>query len=181
MRKFSLLLCALLLCASAYARESNTANTFALSVNEPSPPANIADLAWLVGHWRGTGLGGTVEELWSPAAGGAMLGLFRLLNENKPEFYEFCVIDTHEGSLRYRVKHFDPQLQGWESKDKSVDFALVGLEPGAAYFEGLTMRTEGPAKLTVYVAIKHKDGTVQEAQFDYARVVPPQGELHFDE
>ncbi|RYY34034.1 MAG: hypothetical protein EOP59_16885, partial [Sphingomonadales bacterium] len=50
--------------------------------------ATIADAAWLAGRWVGEGLGGQVEESWSPAMGGQMAGHFTLVQDGKPVFYE---------------------------------------------------------------------------------------------
>lgn len=104
-----------------------------------SPPAKIADAAFLVGHWIGEGLGGCAEEVMAPAAGGQIMGMFRIM---KPEgglsFYEFYQIAEHEGSLVLRIKHFNPDLTGWEEKNERVEFPLVAIEGTTAYFAGLT-------------------------------------------
>lgn len=39
--------------------------------------ATLADVAWLAGHWVGTGLGGDCDETWLPATDNAMPGIFR--------------------------------------------------------------------------------------------------------
>lgn len=42
--------------------------------DKPSPPATLAAVGWLEGHWLGDGLGGVSEEIWSPPRGGVMMG-----------------------------------------------------------------------------------------------------------
>ena len=41
-----------------------------------APAADIADLAWLAGHWVGEGLGGRATEVYSAPAGGQIVGHF---------------------------------------------------------------------------------------------------------
>jgi hypothetical protein len=60
-------------------QESKPANTMKLEPDAARPKAKIADLAWIQGRWVGEGLGGTVEEIWSPPIGDSMLGMFRLV------------------------------------------------------------------------------------------------------
>lgn len=119
-----------------------------------SPPAAIKDVAFLSGHWIGDGLGACSEELMAPAAGGQIMGMFRQM---KPEgglrFYEFYHIAEHEGSLVLRIKHFNPDLTGWEDKDARVEFPLVAIEGTTAYFDGLTFSRSG-SKLNSAVAIE---------------------------
>src|SRR5436190_19333601 len=74
--------------------------------DRPSPPATLASVAWLQGHWEGEGLGGVSEELWSPAAGGVMMGMYRLLKDGKPTFYEFLMLVEENGTFAMKLKHF---------------------------------------------------------------------------
>ena len=106
--------------------------------------ASIEALDWLVGHWKGEGLGGQSEEIIAPALDGQMVGMFRQI---KPDgslmFYEFYQFAEHEGSLILRIKHFNPDFTGWEDKEVSVEFPLVAIEQSAAYFDGLTFARDG--------------------------------------
>lgn len=78
-------------------------------------------LAWLAGHWVGEGFGGTVEEVWAPPRGGSMMGMFRLVVDERVVFYElFAVAREADGTWAMRLKHFNPDLSGWEEKDKSL-------------------------------------------------------------
>ena len=46
----------------------------------PNPglsPRNIADLAWIEGHWVGSDGPLQMEEIWTSAAGGALVGLHK--------------------------------------------------------------------------------------------------------
>lgn len=141
---------------------SDTENTKRLAEGASPPPAKASDLNWLVGQWRGEGLGGVCEEAWVPASGGSMLGIFRLLKDGKNVFYEFIVITEAEGTISVRLKHFNPDMTGWEEKDKTVDFRLVELGENVAYFNGLTYRLDGDT-LKIYLALKGSEGVREEA------------------
>jgi hypothetical protein len=151
------------------AQERITENTLKLAPGQSSPAATIADMAWLAGHWTGDGLGGRSEEIWSPPEHGVMMGMYRHIQDDKPVFYEFLTLAEERGSLVLRLKHFHPDLTGWEEKDKHVSFPFVAKRGGVIHFEGMSFQPQGDA-LTVYLAIENKkDGSVREAVFRYTR------------
>jgi hypothetical protein len=128
-----------------------------------APPARIEDAAWLAGYWEGEGLGGRIEDLWMPPAGGVMLGAFRLTRAGgKPGFYELFAIEEHESSLRFVVKHFNPDWVGWEEKDKFVSLALTRASPGELAFGGVVFRREAGSVLAVDLTIRMKDGATRQ-------------------
>jgi hypothetical protein len=161
-------LAAVLPAGSAAAQDKLTERTFKPTPGAKPPAATIADMAWLAGRWTGPALGGTSEEIWSPPAHGTMMGMYRLLKDGKPVFYELLTLVEEHGSLVLRLKHFNPDMTGWEEKDKSLAFPLVAREPGAMHFEGMSFHPRGDA-LTVYLAIGQKDGKVREETFTYTR------------
>lgn len=84
---------------------------------------------WLEGHWVGQGFGGTIDEVWLPARGGTMLGTFRLVVDGADVFYEIFTIDEGPDGHVMRLKHFNPNLDGWEEKDAALVWpaeAVVG-------------------------------------------------------
>ena len=133
------------------------------------PAARASELDWLAGQWRGEGLGGQCEESWLPAVGGTLIGSFRLADDGKPVFYEFVAITEDAGSLTFRVKHFNPDMTGWEEKDETMEFLLVEVGDNEVYFDGLTFRRTG-SKLEIFLSMKGKDGTVREEPFVFERV-----------
>lgn len=133
--------------------------------------ATLADVAWLEGRWVGEGLGGSLEEIWSPPLGGAMVATFRLVKDGAPGFYEMCWIREKDGSLEYAVKHFHADLKGWEEKDAHVAFPLVAVEADAVHFQGLTLARTA-AGCTHYLAMRQKDGTHREMALVYRRAEP---------
>jgi len=128
MKKFILpsflLLFLLLFFQNLNAQRTLTEHTLTSEKSLAPPKAKITDLSWLVGRWTGSGLGGQLEENWNPPLGSAMLGTFQLLENGNPKFYEICLIAEENNSLIYKVKHFNPDLTGWEEKDEYVSFRL---------------------------------------------------------
>lgn len=135
-----------------------------------APAVKVSDLSWLTGKWAGEGLGGTVEEAWSDAAGGAMVGYFRLLRDGKPVFYEIMTLLEHEGGVEMRLKHVNPDMTGWEEKQGFVTFRLLRSEPNAAYFKGLTFKREGDTLISYLTLRNRADGSVREEKFVYRLV-----------
>jgi uncharacterized protein DUF6265 len=161
----------LALSLTIFAQERLTERTLKLSPGNQSPPATIADMAWLAGNWTCEALGGVAEEIWSAPRNGGMMGMFRLIKNGSPVFYELLTLVEENGSLILRVKHFNPNMTGWEEKDKTIDFPLVAKEEGAVYFDGITFKRDGPDAAPIFLAIRSKkDGSVHEEAFRYTRV-----------
>ena len=130
--------------------------------------AKVADLAWLEGAWIGRGLGGETEEAYSAPLAGTIVGYFRFVKDGKPVFYEIVTLVEERGGVIMRLKHFHPDLVGWEEKDKAQVFPLIAIEGQTAYFDGMTMQRKGD-KLFSAVRIRMKDGTTKVEQFAYDR------------
>jgi hypothetical protein len=130
----------------------------------------IAEAAWLAGYWEGEGLGGRVEDLWMPPAGGVMLGAFRLTRDGgRPGMYELFAIEEHEASLRFVVKHFNPDWVGWEEKDKFLALALTRAAPGELAFGGVVFRREADDVLAVDLTIRLKDGSQRQERLRFRK------------
>jgi len=134
------------------------------------PPAAIADLAWLAGQWDGEGAGGAAQEVYSVPLGGQIIGHFRQSKSGKIQFYEIVAIAEAEGSLEYRVKHFNADLTGWEEKAEVQKFPLVAIAQDVWYFDGLTIRRDGPDGMITTVLATMKDGAKSELAFRYRRI-----------
>jgi len=169
-----LVLAGVLVCAAAGAQSQEKMPERTLKLGPGAKPtvATMSDMAWLAGHWVGPALGGEAEEIWSPPKGGSMMGMYRLVRDGEVVFYELQTLVEEGDTLVLRLKHFNPDLTGWEEKQKTVDFRLVGIGDGIVQFEGMSFHREGDARLTVYLAIEGKDGTLHEEAFRYSRVRP---------
>jgi hypothetical protein len=143
-------------------------------MTEPGPREEtnitIQDAAWIAGHWRGEAFGGIADEVWSPPLGRSMMGMYQLLQDDEVAFYEFLTITEEDGSLLLRLKHFDPQMVGWEEKDQAQIFRLVRVTLDEVHFDGLVFRRTGFDSLQVSLKMRRDDGTTQEMHFDYRRL-----------
>jgi hypothetical protein len=158
------------LASSAISQTRQTANTLKLDESKTGEKATIYEMKQLSGTWRGEGLGGTIEEIYSQPQNGAMMGMFRFIEKDKTVFYEFITVLEENGTLIVRLKHFNCDLKGWEEKDQTVDFRFVKKEKNRMYFEGQTFEFIGKNALNIYVAIRQNDGSVKEEVFRYKLV-----------
>lgn len=94
---------------------------------------NIEDYKWLVGSWKGDGFGGTSEETWSVPANGTMMGMYRHIKDGKVVFYEFLLLDE----TGIKLKHFHPDLKGWEEKNDMTSFEMINFSPVKIEMKGL--------------------------------------------
>ena len=62
---------------------------------------SIAQVAWIAGVWIGTADKTVVEERWTPAGGGSMLGIGRTLRGDVMSAFEFLCIAERDGGLVY--------------------------------------------------------------------------------
>jgi len=129
----------------------------------------IADAAWLEGHWVGEGFGGELEEVWMAPVGRQMVGHFRMTQNGAPVFYEFLLIEEHEGGLRYRVKHFNPDMVGWEERDGFHEFPWVSASPEELRFGGLILRRIGEDISDHVITTRAADGAEQTQTLRYRR------------
>jgi hypothetical protein len=78
----------------------------AASRAQAKPIASAADLAWLEGHWVGTQGTTQMEEIWTSAAGGAIVGLHKDVKvaagaAPKMLWFEFQRIEAGADGLAY--------------------------------------------------------------------------------
>jgi hypothetical protein len=115
------------------------------------PTVTFENLAWLVGQWQGEGFGGVCDEIWQPAEAGSMMGTFRLVQNGSVIFYELMIITIENGAPILRLKHFNADMTGWETKDEVITFGSAKVEPNKVEFEGLTYSLVGEDALTIVV------------------------------
>ena len=117
---------------------------------QPSPPASLADVAWLEGYWIGAMPEGPVELFTMSAMFGHQPAFVRAVNPEGVIFYEISLIAEVGESLSVRVKHFTPELAGWEAQDAYIDRPLVARDANNLYFDGITYSRTGPKSYVVY-------------------------------
>jgi hypothetical protein len=165
---FFIVIYTFLLPVSLVSQSKGTDNTLILDEGSLSPPAALSDVAWIAGHWGADALGGICEEIWSEPRGDSMMGMFRLIRDDKVQFFEILAITEENESLMLRLKHFNPDLIGWEEKDEIMEFPLVQSTHDEIYFSGLTMRKIDDDTMHIYLISKQGD-TIRELFFDYRR------------
>src|SRR4029453_16470522 len=76
------------------------------------PTANkLESVRWLTGWWQSpAGERVACEEHWSAQAGGAMVGMFRLLNGDRPGVYELLLLEEETDGVWMRMRHFRPKM-----------------------------------------------------------------------
>ncbi len=144
-------------------------NTLSLEESGRSPKATLADVSWIAGHWIGEAFGGITEEIWSPPLGDSMMFIFRLITEDKVQFYEIGHIQQVGESLILRLKHFHGNLEGWEEKDEVVDFKLVKVATDRVYFDDFTFERISENEINLYVVILDDGGNKEEVKFNYKK------------
>ena len=137
--------------------------------NTPTVSGSLADLKWIAGSWAGEAMGGRFEETWNPASADSMVGMFKFIKDDKVVFYEILTIVQKGESLLLRLKHFTPDLVGWEEKDKSIEFPLVSLSENEAKFNGLMFTRISDQEMHVAVVMKEEGGE-QKLNFVCRRV-----------
>ena len=137
-KTLSLITFAALLTIGISAQEKNTKNTLRIDKATKGEKASPEIMNFLEGSWVGKGLGGEVRETWQRTGNGDMMGMFIMSKNGKPNFYEFILITVEKDELVVKLKHFTPELVGWEEKEKSVNFRFIKKQGNRYYFNGLT-------------------------------------------
>jgi len=128
----------------------------------------IENISWIAGTWHGEAFGGQVEEIWSEPSAGTMMATFKFINEGRVSFYEIEIIREVENTLMLQLKHFRPDLKGWENKNATVDFPLIEITENKAVFEGMTFEKISNTEMNVYVDIE-ENGKVETVTFSYKK------------
>lgn len=125
---------------------------------------NIEEYSWLVGSWKGDGFGGISEEIWSKPDSGTMMGMYRHIKDGKLVFYEFLLLN--ETGLR--LKHFHPDLKGWEEKDETTFFEMIDYSPTKIELKGLSF--EKKSENTMEIRLKlNRNGKIETEVFNMIR------------
>lgn len=113
------------------------------------------DYAWLAGTWTGDGFGGTSEEMWStPSVDGTMMGTYRHHEaDGTLNFYEFMVFD----STGLRLKHFNPDMKGWETKEDFVHFEMIETTKDIITLKGIVFKRISDKTMEIHLDLKEGD------------------------
>lgn len=134
---------------------------FFSNISEPAanPIFDINDYTWLVGSWEGDGFGGISHETWEKPINGTMMGMYRHINaEGELVFYEFLLLD--ETGLR--LKHFNPDLTGWEEKDHMTTFEMISFSKDKIELKGLTFERTSDTEMVISLKMSRSDEVYTE-------------------
>jgi hypothetical protein len=113
---------------------------------ESAADRRLADLAWLEGKWQGNWGPRVAEQLWTEPKAGEMLGLFRVVENDKTLVVElYSLLETPDG-IEFRLRHFTASLLPWE-QSKTTLLKLGSLDPNTAVFENPA--NDQPRRLTL--------------------------------
>jgi len=143
-------------------------NTLKFEDHMTSPKANLSQVSWIAGHWKGEAFGGITEEIWSPPLGDSMMFSFKLVNDGKVIFYELGGIRQVDDTLIFQLKHFGNDFKGWEEKDETVDARLIKIDNNRAYFDQFTFERISETEINIYVVIE-ENGQTEEVKFNYKK------------
>jgi hypothetical protein len=90
-------------------------------------PATIAQVGWIAGVWAGATGPSSVEERWTPPAGGSMLAISRTLRNETMMAFEFLCIAERDGSLLYSAMP--------NGRTPATHFMLTSITTDVATFE----------------------------------------------
>ena len=101
---------------------------FPQATEAPAPVVgDVSQLAWLAGSWSGTAGASTIEEHWTPPAGGSMLAVARTIREDRLRAFEYLRIVQKETTVVY--------LAMPNGRSPATEFTLTSISPQAATFE----------------------------------------------
>ncbi len=124
------------------------------------PPAQLDQVAWLSGTWRGVNdEGDEVLETWIGPKGQLMAGAFLELTSEEPEvgvvnWAEHMVIVSNGYSLAFHNNTFDPEYSG----DQYLERRLLRIEDVAAALEQERGHARSDARLVGTVERQDKGG-----------------------
>ena len=133
--------------------------------------SQLTKLSWLVGHWIGDGWGGISEEVWASPVDGAMMGMYRHIKDGKINFYEFMNIVEIEGKVELRLKHFTPDLKGWEEKDKYIIFTFIKADENYFEFKGLIFQKLSEKDMQIILTLRDKEGNTRKEVFTFTKIM----------
>ncbi|GAB4244333.1 MAG: hypothetical protein Tsb0034_22490 [Ekhidna sp.] len=112
-------------------------------------------------------MGLAAPEVWSePSADGTIMGVYRHHSgDGSLNFYEFLVLDT----TGLRLKHFNPDMNGWETKEDFVHFEAIEFTDSKIVLKGLVYELKSENEMEIRLDLKNKEGKTWTEVFNMRR------------
>lgn len=127
----------------------------AVSVSGSAQAATLDDLAFLKGEWTSDRSGYVIEESWTDAKAGVVLGMSRGAQNGSVRFLRFAVVEQASDTLIMRFNRYNADYSTWETGGPSV-MRLAQVDRNQAVFEATDPASD--VKRIVYRA--REDGSV---------------------
>lgn len=127
----------------------------AFNVASAAEAASLTDLAFLKGEWTSDRSGFVIEESWTDAKAGVVLGVSRGAQNGAIRFLRFAVAEQSGDEVILRFKRYNADYSTWENDGPSV-MRLVSADHSQVVFEATDPKSD--VKRIVYRA--RNDGAV---------------------
>lgn len=107
--------------------------------DKKSDDLKIDKLAWMAGKWEGTLFGGPIQEHWTRAETGAMVGMCAMGADPTKAVYEFLMIEEKDGVPIMFIRHFGQHSAGRE--ERALEFRMTKAEKNRVVFESDDKKT----------------------------------------
>lgn len=133
-----------------------------------APEASVSEFSWLTGCWAGVDAEFGTGELWTPPAGGTMLGVSRTVRGGKTVEYEFMQIgEVAPGKLAF-IAHPSGQAKAAFPLVRSSQGELVFEDPGHDYPQRIIYRLVEPRLLHARIE-GVRNGQVRSVDYQMTR------------
>jgi Domain of unknown function (DUF6265) len=113
----------------------------AVTVAAPAQAATLTDLAFLKGDWTSDRSGFVIEESWTDAQAGVVLGMSRGAQNGAVRFLRFAVVEQVGDTVVMRFKRYNADYSSWETDGPSV-MRLVKADRAEAVFEATDPKSD---------------------------------------
>ena len=143
--------------------------TLLISISCPvHAEVNVEALAWMTGSWEGPTGTHTLEENWTRADNGAIVGVMRFLADGKMQVVELILIEEENGTLMLRGNQWFP---GYKPKLEQLDVmkltsmgdqSVTFEEHGFSRMKKLTYSRPTPELFKIEIVVPGRDLIVME-------------------
>jgi len=142
----------------------------AAGTTRSSDESAIARMGWLAGEWQTQqARGGHIDEIFEPAQGGEIVGIFTSTNKGRITRYELHSIHVQNGKVVYSEAAFGP---GMKPLAALPDRVLVLADATHANFEGMAHIRTGKDTMSTVLSFHRPDGSTRSVTVEFHRVMP---------